>query len=136
MTTEKKYPRQADLTIFASGLSFSISNLFAKGFPFYGVMLTYADLCRFCTFLNSANLASWAKFKNMQNLHKSMWRHRKETLWQNFTLKYGHFVNTVNIKQKSLIDNWEKHFFLIKWEIESFFLKFEAIANSVHPNYQ
>ena len=28
-------------------------------------------LSRFCTFLNSAQLASWAKFKNVQNLHKS-----------------------------------------------------------------
>ena len=39
-----------------------------KGFAFYGVTF---DLCRFCTFLNSAQLAGWAKFKNVQNLHKS-----------------------------------------------------------------
>ena len=39
-----------------------------KEFVFYGVTF---DLCRFCTFLNSAQLAGWAKFKNVQNLHKS-----------------------------------------------------------------
>ena len=39
-----------------------------KGFVFYGVTF---DLCRFCTFLNSAQLACWANFKNVQNLHKS-----------------------------------------------------------------
>ena len=37
----------------------------ATGFVFYGVTF---DLC---TFLNSAQLAGWAKFKNVQNLHKS-----------------------------------------------------------------
>ena len=40
----------------------------SKGFIFYGVTFY---LCRFCTFLNSAQLAGWAKFKNLQNLHKS-----------------------------------------------------------------
>ena len=44
-----------------------LANVF-KGFVFYGVTF---DLCRFCTFLNSAQLAGWAKFKNVQNLHKS-----------------------------------------------------------------
>ena len=29
------------------------------------------DLCRFCTFLNSDQLSGWAKFKYLQNLHKS-----------------------------------------------------------------
>ena len=38
---------------------------FSKGFPFYGVTLTYAD------FFNLAQLASWAEFKNVQNLHQS-----------------------------------------------------------------
>ena len=42
--------------------------IFAKGFVFYGVTF---DLCRFCTFLSSAQLAGWAKFKDVQNLHKS-----------------------------------------------------------------
>ena len=32
----------------------------SKGFPFYGVTFY---LCRFCTCLNSAQLASWAKLK-------------------------------------------------------------------------
>ena len=40
----------------------------SKGFVFYGVTF---DLCRFCTFLNSAQLAGWAKIKNVQNLQKS-----------------------------------------------------------------
>ena len=40
---------------------------YTKGFVFYGVTF---DLCRFCTFLISAQLAGWAKFKNVQNLHK------------------------------------------------------------------
>ena len=40
----------------------------SKGFVFYGVTF---DLCRFFTFVNSAQLAGWAKFKNVQNLHKS-----------------------------------------------------------------
>ena len=31
-----------------------------------------------CTFLNSAQLASWAKFKNVQNLHKSTLCKRKK----------------------------------------------------------
>ena len=38
---------------------------------------------QFCTFLNLAQQASWAEFKNVQNLHKSTWRHRKETLYKN-----------------------------------------------------
>ena len=42
---------------------------YLKAFVFKGSPLTY--LCRFCTFLNSAQVASWAKFKNVQNLHKS-----------------------------------------------------------------
>ena len=37
------------------------------------------ELCRFCTFLNFGP-ASWAEFENMQNLHKSTWRHRNERL--------------------------------------------------------
>ena len=45
-----------------------LSILLTKGFVFYGVTF---DLCRFCTFLNSAQLAGWAKFKNVQNLPKS-----------------------------------------------------------------
>ena len=44
-----------------------LANVF-KGFVFYGVTF---DLCRFCTFLNSAQLAGRAKFKNVQNLQKS-----------------------------------------------------------------
>ena len=47
-----------------------------KGFPFYGVTLTYAD----SAVLNLAQLATWAEFKNVQNLHKSTYRHRKKTL--------------------------------------------------------
>ena len=41
-----------------------------KGFSFHG----------FCTFLNSAQLASWAKFKNVQNLHQSNVTPWKKTL--------------------------------------------------------
>ena len=37
------------------------------------------DLCTFCTFLNSAQLASWAKLKNVQNLHKSKVTPYKQT---------------------------------------------------------
>ena len=48
-----------------------------KGFPFYGVTLTYADSAHFWM------LVSWAEFKNVQNLHKSKWRHRQETLKTN-----------------------------------------------------
>ena len=44
-----------------------LANVF-KGFVFYGVTF---DLCRFCTFLNSAQLAGLAKFKYVQNQHKS-----------------------------------------------------------------
>ena len=40
----------------------------SQGFVFYGVPF---DLCRFCTFLNLAQPASWAEFKNVQNMHKS-----------------------------------------------------------------
>ena len=39
-----------------------------KGF----FLLHNVGLCRFCTFLNLAQLASWADFKNVQNLHKSI----------------------------------------------------------------
>ena len=35
-----------------------------KGFFFHGVTF---DWCRFCTFFNLAQLASWAEFKNVQN---------------------------------------------------------------------
>ena len=51
--------------------AYHLSPIFAeipKGFVFYGVTF---DLCRFCTFLNSAQLAGWAKLKYVQNLHKS-----------------------------------------------------------------
>ena len=39
-----------------------------KGLFFMASHLTYADSAHF---LNSAQLAGWAKFKNVQNLHKS-----------------------------------------------------------------
>ena len=44
-----------------------VTNHTTKWFVIYGVTF---DLCKFCTFLNSAQLAGWAKFKNVQNLHK------------------------------------------------------------------
>ena len=56
------------LTGVISCLGYRILQVMTKGFVFYGVTF---DLCRFCTFLNSAQLAGWAKFKNVQNLHKS-----------------------------------------------------------------
>ena len=66
-----------------------------KGFPFYGVTLTCADSA------NYAQLASWAKFKNVQNLHKS----------KNKPFSYinGDFLN-LNLlairKLSQLEDNW------------------------------
>ena len=67
--------------------------LLSKGFPFCGVTLTYA---------NSAQLAGWAKFKNVQNLHKS----------KNKPFSYinGDFLN-LNLlpirKLSQLEDNWQ-----------------------------
>ena len=51
-----------------------------KGFPFYGVTLTYAD----SAVLNLAQLATWAEFKNVQNLHKSKVTPKKQTPLEDF----------------------------------------------------
>ena len=44
----------------------TVTHISTKGFVFYGITF---DLCRFCTFLNSAQLAGWAKLKNLPSLH-------------------------------------------------------------------
>ena len=70
----------------------TLSNL-AKGFFFHGVAF---DWCRFCTFLNSAQLASWAKFKNVQNLHQS-----NVTPWKKNPLVKTIFVSSWNKEKLS-----------------------------------
>ena len=50
-----------------------------KGFGFYCVTF---DLCRFCTFLNLAQTASWEKFRMCRIWISQMWCHKKQTLWQ------------------------------------------------------
>ena len=78
--------------------------------PFYNLLRVsflwcHFDLFRFCTFLNSVQLASWFKFKNVQNLHNSTWPKRKETLYHLYvisTYKAFHF-RAVGLKECTLL---------------------------------
>ena len=69
----------------------------AKGFVFYGITF---DLCRFCTYLNSAKLAGWAKFKNVQNVSIVKYEATKNKpfkLWGVFGIDILQFVAYLTI---------------------------------------
>ena len=80
-----------------------------KGFVFYGVTF---DLCKFCTFLNSAQLAGWAKVRNVQNLHKPFLKRFLLVFWpilvglyEDLGEKYEGFKNDLlNCGKKPTVD--------------------------------
>ena len=80
--------------------------MITKGVFFHGVTF---DWCRFCTFLNSAQLASGAKFKNVQNLHQP-----NVTPWKKNPFKSS-LISKVMINRKYQVPDVEKARFWSMW---------------------
>ena len=104
--------------------------LLIKGF----LLWHYADLCRFCTFLNSAQLASWTKFKNVQNLHKSTWSHKKGNplRWRGKKSAAGPSQRKITILTKvSTYCHLKLTFFLQIWVIRIFCIRHIIIKQRI-----